>query len=421
LLVGTSSARDNFYNSTISAQFQVEGSSTTKRIISLISSASAGAGGPAFIFGKQNSGAVGGNTVVASADNLGNISFQGNDGTDFVEAASITAFVDGTPGANDMPGRLVFSTTSDNASSPTERMRLTSAGLLGIGTTSPGTYNANLAIYSAGGAFVGALHANASGTFPKASAISLGSDAVSYTYTTGGTTVALSGSAHIAALQSASSGAGTDIAFINTSGGSVSEKARIDSSGRLLVGTSTALDNFSRLQITDITGLGITLAHFTNTTSAGSLQLYKSRSGTVGTNTIVQNGDQLGRIDFRGADGSGYITGALISGQVDGTPGANDMPGRLVFSVTADGSASPTEALRISNDRSITVSDGGNVVLGTTTGTKIGTATTQKLGFYNATPVVQPAAVADATTAIDVITQLNDLLAKLRTLGIIAT
>jgi hypothetical protein len=50
-----------------------------------------------------------------------------------------------------------------------------------------------------------------------------------------------------------------------------------------------------------------------------------------------------------------------------------------------------------------------------------GTATTQKIGFYNATPVGQPAAVANATTAVDVITQLNALLARLRTLGIIAT
>jgi hypothetical protein len=124
----------------------------------------------------------------------------------------------------------------------------------------------------------------------------------------------------------------------------------VDSSGRCLVGTSSALDNFSKLQITDTTGLGITLAHFTNTNSAGSLQLYKSRSGTVGTNTIVQNGDQLGRIDFRGADGSGYITGALISGQVDGTPGANDMPGRLVFSTTADGASTPTERMRIASN-----------------------------------------------------------------------
>jgi hypothetical protein len=39
--------------------------------------------------------------------------------------------------------------------------------------------------------------------------------------------------------------------------------------------------------------------------------------------------------------------------------------------------------------------DGANIVLGTTTGSKVGTATTQKLGFYNATPVVQPALTAD--------------------------
>jgi hypothetical protein len=44
-----------------------------------------------------------------------------------------------------------------------------------------------------------------------------------------------------------------------------------------------------------------------------------------------------------------------------------------------------------------TVAEGTNLALGTTTGTKIGTATTQKLGFYNATPVVQPA----NTVAID--------------------
>ena len=45
------------------------------------------------------------------------------------------AFVDGTPGANDMPGRLVFSTTADGASSPTERMRITSDGQIRIGQT----------------------------------------------------------------------------------------------------------------------------------------------------------------------------------------------------------------------------------------------------------------------------------------------
>lgn len=57
----------------------------------------------------------------------------------------------------------------------------------------------------------------------------------------------------------------------------------------------------------------------------------------------------------------------------------------------------------------------------TTTGTKIGTGTNQLIGFWNATPVAQPAAVADATDTTDVITRLNDLLSRLRTIGLIAS
>ena len=44
----------------------------------------------------------------------------------------------------------------------------------------------------------------------------------------------------------------------------------------------------------------------------------------------------------------------------------------------------------------ITMGDAKNIAVNTTTGTKIGTATSQKLGFFNATPVVQPAAAAQA-------------------------
>ena len=67
------------------------------------------------------------------------------------------------------------------------------------------------------------------------------------------------------------------------------------------------------------------------------------------------------------------------------------------------------------------LAESANIIAGTTTGSKIGTATTQKLGFWNATPAVQPAAVADATSEADAVTKLNDLLAKLRTIGVIAT
>jgi hypothetical protein len=103
-------------------------------------------------------------------------------------------------------------------------------------------------------------------------------------------------------------------------------------------------------------------------------------------NASIFSGTYLAHITF---ENQGNI-GASIDARGDDTWATGDYPGRLVFSVTADGSASPTEALRISNDRSITVSDGGNIVVGTTTGTKIGTATSQKIGFFDATPVVQP-------------------------------
>ena len=139
VLVGTSSARANLFNSTISAAFQVEGALDNTRIASIISSQNTAPAGGVLVLGHQKSGAVGGNTAVSSGDELGYITFQGSDGTEFVEGASIKVEVDGTPGANDMPGRLVFSTTADGASSPTERMRITSNGVIQAGGSSAST------------------------------------------------------------------------------------------------------------------------------------------------------------------------------------------------------------------------------------------------------------------------------------------
>lgn len=78
-------------------------------------------------------------TSVSSGDRVGDFVFSGHDGTSFVRLAHIAGDVDGTPGTNDMPGRLVFATTADGASGPTERMRIRSDGNVGIGTTSPGS------------------------------------------------------------------------------------------------------------------------------------------------------------------------------------------------------------------------------------------------------------------------------------------
>jgi hypothetical protein len=202
------------------------------------------------------------------------------------------------------------------------------------------------------------------------------------------------------------------------------ERARIDSSGRLLVGTSTALTNI-------YTGASATTPHIQLSGSGlneSSLSLL--RTGPTGatiflnagsSENTVQSSSLLGRLVFNGYDGSNYRTGGSILCEVDGTPGANDMPGRFVFSTTADGAATPTERLRITSAGVLQIAEAGNITVGTTTGTKIGTATTQKLGFYNKTPVAQPSAVADATDAASVITQLNALLARMRDLGLIAT
>jgi hypothetical protein len=123
LLVGTSSARANFFNGGASTALQIEGTGTYRRASILGTSD----GWPYLILGRQK-GSAGQNVVVSNNDGIGAVSFQGNDGTEFVEAATITAYVDGTPSGNDMPGRIVFATTADGASSPTERMRVTSAG-----------------------------------------------------------------------------------------------------------------------------------------------------------------------------------------------------------------------------------------------------------------------------------------------------
>ena len=87
----------------------------------------------------------------------------------------------------------------------------------------------------------------------------------------------------------------------------------------------------------------------------------------------------------------------------------------------------------------LTIADAGNIVLATGTGTKIGTATGQKLGFYNATPVIQQAGtgetvgftagggtgVTDASTFTGNVGatayRLSDVVKALKNLGILAS
>ena len=133
LLVGHSSSR-NVGTKTGQLQIINSGNDAALSIIQTNNAASA----PFLCFGKTRSGNNTGSTTVQDGDSLGQILFSGADGTDVDStAATITAQVDGTPGADDMPGRLVFATTADGATTSTERMRIDSSGKVGIGETTP--------------------------------------------------------------------------------------------------------------------------------------------------------------------------------------------------------------------------------------------------------------------------------------------
>jgi hypothetical protein len=246
-----------------------------------------------------------------------------------------------------------------------ERLRLDRLGRVGIGTTSPGAdleigavagSDRTVNIRSAGG-LRGVLATNAaSGEFR----IGATNDSSS------GNLVFQTGAALAERMKIDSNGTTTLTSATSTSPFivkvSTSEVARIDASGRLLVGTSSNRTGYN-LQLEGSTGADAGASFIRNETSnsGGSITLGKSGGTTDGSFAIVANNDALGTIAFTGADGTADKSGARIQAFVDGTPGANDMPGRLVFSTTSDGASSPTERMRIRNTGTIYARGTGSV------------------------------------------------------------
>jgi hypothetical protein len=115
----------------VSSKLQVSDAGGPSRIMTIRTED--GANGSGIQIAKSRNGAI-----VQDDDQLGGVFFIGHDGTDLAsQAAQIVCHVDGAPGSNDMPGRLVFKTTADGAAAATERLRITSAGRIGIGTAEP--------------------------------------------------------------------------------------------------------------------------------------------------------------------------------------------------------------------------------------------------------------------------------------------
>ena len=121
------------------------------------------------------------------------------------------------------------------------------------------------------------------------------------------------------------------------------ERLRINSAGKTLIGDSTARDfdggNTPQLQVASSTGgewARMSSTTYIDSDIGGGIILAHSRNATIGSHTIVQDDDKLGSIFFEGSDGTDFQRGAAIECYVDGTPGNDDMPGRLEFRTTAE-------------------------------------------------------------------------------------
>jgi hypothetical protein len=429
--VGTLDASISFSRSTNGTTFAESGRwDKDGRLLVGTSTALTGADGP---YGSQYSKLVAiGNTTgsavgicsfgyngvgtgLASGTSIAALNFTDNAAGQF---ASIVCETDSVTSANDYPGRLVFSTTADGASSPTERLRIDSSGRVGLGSSNPGA-RAEIRQDSASAVeLVRLINDDTSGAGSRIKfrnyydsalisststpGLSFGGSLRFQTYndtntlntglvmdnqgrvgigtTSPGNALHVVGNIQVGStsdtIYSSNFGnysSASDLSLISGSasllfktGAANDERARIDTSGRLLVGTSSARSNFfnttadSYLQLEGAGGarrVSIISCEGSSDTG-GTLVLAHQRSGSVGGNTIVQSGDIVGRLSYQGNDGVEFVEAASINCEIDGTPGTNDMPGRLVFSTTADGASSPTERMRITKD--------GQLLVGTT-------------------------------------------------------
>ena len=140
--------------------------------------------------------------------------------------------------------------------------------------------------------------------------------------------------------------------YTSSSGAASAERARIDTSGRLLVGTSTG-PSMSQGSVSRLVVQGIV----SNNSDLGLLSLQRGE-----TAANITAGEVLGRVSFNDSDGNWF---GAIQCEADANAGSGDYPGRLIFLTAADGAPNPTERM--------TLDSLGNLLIGKTV-TTFGTA-----------------------------------------------
>jgi len=247
--------------------------------------------------------------------------------------------------AGDTTGDYIYYTADAKnhvfSTSNSEALRIDSSGNVGIGVNNPSSYYANGNDLVVGGTGSQGITIKSGSTNQGILAFAKGTSGGSEQY-----------AGYI--LYNHGSGSAEHMQFAV----GATERLRIDSSGRLLVGASSSFDQGAKIQAST-TGYEVFEGFQYGVNSvAAILRIGKSR-GSIGNHGLVAVNDQLGRISFMGNDGSSFKNAAYIFAAVDGTPGTNDMPTRLVLSTTANGAGSPTERMRITSE--------GHVFFGATT------------------------------------------------------
>ena len=132
------------------------------------------------------------------------------------------------------------------------------------------------------------------------------------------------------------------------------------------------------------------------TTFGGSASFIHQR-GTIASPSIVNSGDTIGLLQSSAYDGTAYLDGPRILFQVDGTPGDDDMPTRIVFQTTADGTAGTlAEVMRLGNDKNVTMASG--VLENSTADIKIYSTDTGHCGIRFASAAAVPVTNSGGTS-----------------------
>lgn len=149
-----------------------------------------------------------------------------------------------------------------------------------------------------------------------------------------------------------------------------------------------ATDNYTIT--TTATGNGVLIGECTEYVSSTKLKVRIDPSLSEG---VVTDSATLQTITFNGSTGGNEIR---VTTNLADALSIEDTAGDLIVFDTTTGTQVITVTPSTTFSGGITIADAKNVVLDTTTGTKIGTAVGQKLGFWNVTPVVQPASANQA-------------------------